>query len=341
MTALSSLVEANTKRVLRVADEVAARVGPRTVALERAIDAERKTMTTHAGQRLSYYVSHPERTAAPNGNGSHAGASPRPLVLLHSVNACASSYEMRPLFERYRHDRPTYALDLPGFGFSGREDRPYTTDLYVSSVREFLARVKDRDGAADVVTLSLSGEFAAHVAATRKDLIHSLALISPTGFGAEAPRAPARARAHEQWQKLLRTPVVSRVLFDVVASRPSIRFFLKKVFVGRPDEGLVDYDYATSHQPDAFHAPIAFLAGDPFTPDVRETVYAHVTVPSLVAYDTDPFTGFDALPEFVGRHASWSSVRVRPSRGMPQFERLEMLSGALERFWSHGVHAVQ
>ena len=39
----------------------------------------------------------------------------RPLLLLHSINASASAYEVKPLFEHYRQQRPVYAPDLPGF----------------------------------------------------------------------------------------------------------------------------------------------------------------------------------------------------------------------------------
>jgi pimeloyl-ACP methyl ester carboxylesterase len=312
MSALFSLVETNAKRI---ADEVATRIAP-NVPLAPAIDAERKTMTTHRGQILSYY-------------DDRSRSGERPLVLLHSVNACASSYEMRPLFERYRAMRPTYALDLPGFGMSGRDERPYTVDLYVDSVRELLARVKDRDGEPDVVALSLAGEFAAHVAATHRDLVHSLALLSPTGF-VEA----SRRRAHlEQLSKIVREPAVSRLLFDAIVSRPSISHFLRKSFVGKPDAGLVAYAYATSHQPGAHYAPIAFLAGDLFTPNVRDEVYARVSVPSLVVHDADAFTRFVALPSFVASHPSWHYERVVPTRGMPQFEQLDSLATTLETFW--------
>lgn len=52
----------------------------------------------------------------------------RPVVLVHSVNAAASSYEMRPLFESLRRTRQVFALDLPGFGRSARDARTYTPD---------------------------------------------------------------------------------------------------------------------------------------------------------------------------------------------------------------------
>src|SRR3954463_10061153 len=68
------------------------------VQLPAAIDAERRSFRNGEAGEISYYV-------APAQTG-------RPLVLVHSINAAASAYEMRPLFEAYRGKRPVYALDL-------------------------------------------------------------------------------------------------------------------------------------------------------------------------------------------------------------------------------------
>ena len=159
----------------RVEARVAEAIPTRVVDLQPAITAERKTMHSHRGQALSFY--------------EDRSVHGRPLVLLHSVNACASSYEMKPLFDHFRTTRPVYALDLPGFGFSERDARPYTSALYVQAITDFLARVKDKGDAPDVVALSLSCEFVARVAEARKDLVHSLAFVSPTGL-ASKKRAP-------------------------------------------------------------------------------------------------------------------------------------------------------
>src|SRR5689334_16051533 len=74
------------------------------VSLPPAIDAERKQFLSKESGLLSYYAD--------------TSAEGTPLVLIHSINAAASSYEMRPLFNHFRTMRPVYALDLPGFGFS-------------------------------------------------------------------------------------------------------------------------------------------------------------------------------------------------------------------------------
>src|SRR5690349_11238832 len=62
--------------------------------LRKAIDTRRREQD-FAGCGL---ISHYEETVS-------AG---NPLVLLHSINAAASAYEMKPLFEHYRGRRSVY-----------------------------------------------------------------------------------------------------------------------------------------------------------------------------------------------------------------------------------------
>src|SRR5258707_11557150 len=74
--------------------------------LPEAIAGQRHTFISPRAGMMSYYADR-------SGGG-------RPLVLIHSINAAASAYEMQPLFLHYRSKRSVYALDLPGFGFSDR-----------------------------------------------------------------------------------------------------------------------------------------------------------------------------------------------------------------------------
>ena len=138
------------------------------VPLPPAIEAERNSVTgTATTGRLSYYV---DRTA----NG-------RPLLLIHSVNAAASAYEMRPIFEHYRGQRPTYAPDLPGYGFSERSDQARSPEAYAQALLELVTQIGEP---VDAIALSLGCEFAARAALQQPDRFHSLTLISPSGFNA-------------------------------------------------------------------------------------------------------------------------------------------------------------
>ena len=283
------------------------------IAVPPAMDAERRGFSG-SSSRLSYYVD--------------AARGGRPLVLLHSINAAASAFEMRPFFEHYRRERAVYALDLPGFGFSERANRGYSPGVYTTAILDFLG--SEVGEAADVVALSLTSEFAARAAVAQPELFHSLTLISPTGF--------SRRRDHtvsgEAFFHAASLPFWSQALYDLLVTRPSIRYFLQKSFVGPIDEGLAHYDYATSHQPGARHAPLYFVSGKLFTPDAPQALYDSVRVPTVVLYDRDGYTDLDRLPEFVRTHPNWRTERIPGTLGLPHFEKPEETFAALDRCWA-------
>jgi pimeloyl-ACP methyl ester carboxylesterase len=103
----------------------------------------------------------------------------RPLLLIHSVNAAASSAEVRPLEERYRHSRRVYSMDLPGFGLSERAPRPYSPRLMTDAVLAAVRVIQESTGgrAVDAIALSLGCEFLARAAVEQPDWFRSVALV--------------------------------------------------------------------------------------------------------------------------------------------------------------------
>lgn len=281
--------------------------------LEPAIDATRTEFLSSRVGKLSFYEDRSVRG--------------RPLVLLHSVNAAASAYEVRPIFQHFRRQRPVFALDLPGFGFSGRSDRVYSPELYVHALLDWIQNAVDANESVDVVALSLTGEFVARAAYERPSLFRSITLVSPTGFG-----QPFGASS-EFTYRAFRLPLWSQAVYDLLVTPPSIQHYLKKTFHGPVDRGLADYAYATSHQPGARNAPLYFMSGKLFTPDVREAYYAQLSVPCLVLHDEDEYVSFDELPTFLERLPNWSSARIAPTKGMPHFEKPAETFQVLEQFW--------
>lgn len=252
-----------------------------------------------------------------------------PVVLVHGVHAAASAYDMRPLFTGLGWERRVIAFDLPGFGHSDRSDRRYTPELMTDAVVAVLEKVAGEP--ADVVALSLGAEFAAAAAVSRPDLVRSLTLISPTGLGSSAPRRGADRNG--RFATILANPILGQAFYDLLVTKPSIRYFLGKSFVGDVDEGYESFAQLTSHRPGARHAPLAFVAGALFTPDVENAVYRKVSQPVLVVYDTDPHSSFDRLPEVAGDMRNWRAVRIAPSAGLPHFELPDDTVAALQEFW--------
>jgi pimeloyl-ACP methyl ester carboxylesterase len=289
--------------------------------LPDAIPAEREVFLSKSAGRLNYYVDRQ--------------ASGRPLVLLHSINAAASAYEMGPLFAHYRNQRPVFALDWPGFGFSDRSERIYSAQLYEDALVEFLTNQVGEG--ADVVALSLGAEFAARAAMNHPEWFHSLVLLSPTGFNPDA-RASRSQMAQTSGLSNALHPLLSaglwgRALFDLIASHSSISFFLKKSFIGAVPPGFVEYAYASAHQPGAQHAPLYFVSGKLFTSQVRSLVYEKIKTPTLVIHDRDAYSRFGALQDLLLKNPAWQAVRLVPSAGMPHFERTADTVEVLDSFW--------
>jgi pimeloyl-ACP methyl ester carboxylesterase len=282
-----------------------------------AIEADRRGFRSPMAGQMSYY-------AETSGEG-------RPLVLIHSINAAASAYEMRPLFDYFRGRRPVYAMDLPGFGFSERGDRIYSAELFTTALLDLLHEVNAQEhGGADIVALSLGSEFAARAARHQPEMVHSLALISPTGLSG---RTSSRMGG-QGLRNVFGFPLWSQAFYDALVSRTSLRYYLQRSFEGEIDPGLLDYAWATSHQPGARFAPLYFISGLLFTPDAVELLYERVTQPALVLYDRDGFITFDALPTLLAQRSNWQAERITPTLGLPQFERLGDTTRALQSFWA-------
>lgn len=292
------------------------------VELPPAIDAAQTDFASSNAGLLNYYVE-----TTPTG---------RPLVLLHSINAGASAYEVKPIFEHYQFSRPVYALELPGFGFSDRSDRIYSTDLYVDAISGFLHDVVPEP--ADVVALSLTSEFAAAAAHQHPDLFNTLTLISPSGFTArENKRSSQNANDNgtsDRIYNVFSNPIWAQAFFDLLVTPASLRLFLARNFEGAVDQGLVDYAYKTTHQLGARYAPLYFVSGQLFSTDIFETAYAPLTVPTLVLYDQDPNLSFDRLPELLETNSAWRARRIPNTQGLPHFERMDKVAQALDEFWS-------
>ncbi|WP_407539182.1 alpha/beta fold hydrolase [Deinococcus radiomollis] len=290
---------------------------PSTSALAAALSADRYTFNLIGFGRVGYY-------ADTSGTG-------RPLLLLTSVNAAASAYEMRPLFEAYRGKRPVYVLEWPGFGSSDRPDMRYMPQLMTSALL-YMIDVIGQD--VDVVALSLGSEFAAR-AALSEPRLRSLALISPTGLSeartpAEVADDPQKA---ERLYGILSFPPVSALFFGLLTTPQVIDLFLRRSFEGPVDPGLLAYSVQTARQPGGVHAPLFFVAGLLRSPDAYAELYSRLQTPTLILYDRDGYVNFTRLPELTQTKPNVTAVKVAPTLGLPQFEQLTQVTAALDAFW--------
>ena len=193
------------------------------------------------------------------------------------------------------------------------------TDAILIMARE-IQNIHGR-GQIDALAVSLSSEFLARAVTELPLAFRSAALVSPTGFRSRDATAKWRdgTRGMPWFHGLLEFPLWSAGFFRLLTSRKSIRYFLNKTWGSREiDEGLMEYDYLTTHQPGAQHAPYYFVSGFLFSEGIAK-IYNLLTLPVWMSHGVrGDFVDYSNKTQVEGR-ANWSIV-VFPTGAMPHFE---------------------
>lgn len=282
---------------------------------------------------LAYYTNVQDPAA---GIAAGAGATAtHPLLLIHSINAAGSAFEVRPTYLHFRASRPVYALDLPGFGHSERSERPYVPRLMTDAIHALVDAIRARHGAGpiDALAVSLSCEFLARAANERADAFRTLALVSPTGFSTRGARegAPGTNRGVAGVHRVIASPLLRGGLFGLLTRRGTIRYFLQRTYGSKQvDEDMVEYDWHTTHQPGAEHAPLCFLSGFLFSADVGP-LYRGLRMPVWMSHGVrGDFVDYRQKSEVEGR-PNWR-IDVFDSGALPHFERARQFHSRYEAF---------
>lgn len=291
---------------------------PAPLALPPALDLETRTFEAPGG-RVQYY--------ARPGTGT-------PFVLLHSFNAAASSHEMKPIAEHLvaTTDRPVYALDWLGFGRSARRPIDYTPALYEQQLYHFLT--EKTDAPADLIALSLGGEYAAKVTLQAAPLVRRLVLLSPTGLSASR----TSSRIGRLGLSLAAKTGAFELLFYRLTRRSSLRdFYARQVFLD-PDavpDALLSYAETTAHVRGAHRAPLRFLDRSLFLEDVDTSVYAHLYRPTLLLTPETPAStiqSFDRLPALLYKNPRDLTHQTLPGGLLPHWEAPSPFFEVLDTF---------
>lgn len=258
---------------------------------------------------------------------SYSAGAGRPVLLIHSINAAASAFEMRRPFGGLSGAFAVHAIDLLGYGLSDRPARRYSAEDYVDQIVAALAAI---GGPADVVASSLGGAFAIAAAARRPDLVRSLALVCPTGMEqlADPPGAASWAT-----YRLLRGPA-GRAIYNGLTSRAGVRLFLGQQ--AYHDQAAITPDtlesfYQACRHPGAYYAPICFLTML-LNCDVRAS-FPRLAMPLLLVWGaqatTTPLRQADA---FLAANSRARLEVIERASLLAQDERPEEFNAAVTRF---------
>jgi pimeloyl-ACP methyl ester carboxylesterase len=253
------------------------------------------------------------------------------VLLVHGIYAGASSYEFRELFPLLAQHHRVVAFDLLGCGLSDKPNVAYSTELFVEQIVDALEEFGEESAA--LVGSSLGAAFAIRAALRAGDRVERLAAICPVGMaGSLDGHAPL---VSSPVTTLFRSPLVGEGLFNVLASKPSIRRFLQHRAYADPacvTPEIVDHYYAVSHQPGARYVPAA-LAGGLLNCDVARDL-PFLMLPLLIMWGekAPSINPRSNAEEFLRLAKGARLVTFADSGLLPHEEEPEAVDEALETF---------
>lgn len=243
------------------------------------------------------------------------------VLLLHGMHAAASNGEFRGLVDELAADHHVIAPDLPGFGASDRPPLVYSVSLYEAFLTEF-ARETTED--AVCVATSLTAAYAARVQAST-GAFSRLVLVCPT-----ADTGPRRT-----WLRtLLRAPVVGTGLFNLLTSKPSLRYFAGEEAYHDDaafDEDDVEDHWRAAHQSGSRFAPASFVSGHLDTDDDLGAVLADLDVPVTLVWGRNAPTPPVEEGREMAEQADARLVVVERARLLPHAEHPDAFRSELDR----------
>jgi pimeloyl-ACP methyl ester carboxylesterase len=188
--------------------------------------------------------------------------------------------------------------------------------------------------AADVLAVSLSGEFAARAKCEAPQSVRRIALISPTGFsGSQRRYGPAGGTLGLPWlYRLLTLNFWRQAIFNGLTRPGVIRYFLNRTWgSSNIDEVFWKYCVLTARQAGAANAPFYFVSAFLFSADINQ-LYEQLEDPVWVSMATrGDFTDYRGRQTVEGK-PNWQFQKIEGG-ALPFFEDLTGFTEKLDRFW--------
>ena len=184
-----------------------------------------------------------------------------PLLCLPAPSTISTREELRGLADRLAVGRAVILADWPGLGDADRAPIRYRSAIYTRFLSAFLERFSH---VVDVVVAGHAASFALDVARAAPARFRRLALLAPTWRG---PLPTAMGSHPVVWravEALVCAPVIGRPLYALNASRPFIRWMMRRHVYADPShitDSVLGQRIGIAHRRNARFAAAAFVTG--------------------------------------------------------------------------------
>ena len=164
----------------------------------------------------------------------HKTGSGSPLLLIHDLNVCSSSYEWNQIVDQLSKTNTVYTIDLLGCGRSDKPYLTYTNYLYVQLITDFIKHIIGEK--ADVVATGESAAIAVMACGNDENVIGKICMVNPLSL-TELAKCPNKRTKTLKF--LIEIPIIGTLLYNIIHSREAIdeKFVDKYLY----DEDTIDY----------------------------------------------------------------------------------------------------
>lgn len=141
----------------------------------------------------------------------------KPLLLIHDLNVCSSSYEWSKVIKHLSRTNTVYALDLIGCGRSDKPNLTYTNYLYVQLINDFVKKVIG--GKTDIIATGNAFSFVLMASQMEEDNFNKIIGVSPCDIYATA-KMPGKRKNILKF--LIELPVFGTFIYNMNTSKKKI-----------------------------------------------------------------------------------------------------------------------
>lgn len=236
----------------------------------------------------------------------------QPLVLIHGFGASIGHWRKNiPVLAAAGYQ--VFAIDLLGFGSSDKPPLNYTMEVWEELVKDFwTAHIQQR---AVFVGNSIGGLLSLMVVANHPEIAAGAVLINCAGGLSHRPHElnPPLRFVMGAFNRLLRSKVTGKVLFNRVRQKGQIRRSLMQVYRDRTavTDELVDLLYQPSCDAGAQQVFVSILTAPPGPTPAQ--LLPKVKCPLLVIWgEADPWTPINGAKIYQDLSATGQPVQVKP-----------------------------
>lgn len=145
-----------------------------------------------------------------------------PLLLIHDLNVCSSSYEWNRVIKEFSKKNTVYTIDLLGCGCSDKPYLTYTNYLYVQLIEDFIENIIFEK--TNIVATGHSSSIALMTCNNNNSHINKVILVNPENL-ASLTKAPTSNL--KIYKYLLCTPIIGTFIYNILINKNTIEYEFK------------------------------------------------------------------------------------------------------------------